>query len=69
MIFGTVKYYNSEQGFGLLIRSDGEKDVRFTFATLKKTGITGISERQKVKFDIETNPDTGKVTATKLELI
>ncbi len=69
MIFGTVKYYNSEQGFGLLIRSDGEKDVRFTFATLKKTGITGISERQKVKFDIETNPDNGKVTATKLELI
>ncbi|ACT58849.1 cold-shock protein [Hirschia baltica] len=69
MIHGTVKYYNSEQGFGLITRADNEKDVRFTFSALKKLGITGIKERQKVKFETETNPDTGKVIAVTLELV
>ena len=68
LISGTVKYYNSERGFGLLTRDDGEKDVRFLLSALKQAGLTRVNERQKVTFDLFTDPDTGKVTASAFAL-
>lgn len=68
LISGTVKFYNSEQAFGIIRRTDGEKDVRFRLEALKKIGLTGISAGQKVKFETTANPDTGKITADVIEL-
>lgn len=66
MISGTVKYYNSERRFGLIKRADGERDVRFLFDALKKSGIKDIKAGQKLRFELSTDPHTGKVTACDL---
>lgn len=68
MISGIVKFYNSEQAFGLIRRTDGEKDVRFRLDALKKAGLTSVKEGQKVRFDTQAHPDTGKITADVIEL-
>lgn len=68
MISGSVRFYNSEQGFGLIRRIDGEKDVRFHLSVLRKAGVTSLPEGQKVKFKVQTHPETGKVSASVIEL-
>lgn len=68
LISGTVKFYNSERGFGLIRRTDGEKDVRFLIGELKTAGLATLDAGQKVNFEIHSNPETGKVTASVIEL-
>ena len=69
MISGTVKFYNSEQGFGLIRRTDGEKDVRFLISELRAAGLTKVEEGQRVSFDTQANPNTGKITASTIKLV
>ena len=73
MINGTVIFYNSERGFGY-IKPEGEKedgkkkDVRVLQKSLSRAGIKGLTERQKVKFDTHTDPDSGKLTVNNIEV-
>lgn len=69
MISGIVKFYNSEQGFGLIRRTDGEKDVRFLIGELRAAGLTKLEEGQKINFDTHVNPKTGKTTASIIKLV
>lgn len=68
MISGTVKYYNSERGFGLIKRTDGERDIRVLFDAIREAGVTRLEEGQKLTFECITHPTTGKVTAGVLKL-
>ena len=67
MLDGKIKYYNSEQRFGLIKRADGDRDVRFLYDALVKAGVVSTTEGQSVKFELVVDPDTKKVTAGKLE--
>jgi len=64
---GTIKYYNSEQGFGLIKRADGERDIRFLFDALVKGGVSSASAGQKVRFEVSVDPVSNKVTADTLK--
>lgn len=68
MISGIVRFYNSERGFGIIRRLDGEKDVRFLLGALQTAGLGRISEGQKLKFELQAHSETGKITARLLEL-
>jgi CspA family cold shock protein len=45
---GTVKWYNSEKGFGFIAPSDGGKDVFVHATVLSRSGITVLTEGQAV---------------------
>jgi len=52
MRLGTVKFYNSEEGFGGITPSNGGKEVSF-FAH----GVSGVIKANNiVQFDIEFTP-------------
>ena len=73
MINGTVVFYNSDRGFGYIKpdseKGDGEKkDVRVLQKSLIRAGIKRLTERQKVKFDTHTDPDSGKLTVNNIEV-
>jgi|APFre7841882654_1041346.scaffolds.fasta_scaffold267774_2 CspA family cold shock protein len=53
-ITGKVKYYNTEKGFGFIIRDDGKSDVFFHMSRL--VGIENPAVGLKVKFVVEDSP-------------
>jgi len=51
MTTGTVKWFNSEKGFGF-ITVDGENDVFAHFSAITGDGFKSLEEGQKVEFEI-----------------
>ncbi|KQL53595.1 cold-shock protein [Heyndrickxia shackletonii] len=52
MTQGTVKWFNSEKGFGF-IEVEGGDDVFVHFSAIQGEGYKTLDEGQKVTFDIE----------------
>jgi cold shock protein len=48
---GTVKWFNSEKGFGFISGEDG-KDIFAHFSQIKSEGYKSLQEGQKVSFDV-----------------
>jgi CspA family cold shock protein len=67
MTIGTVKFYNDQKGFGFIQPDDGGKDVFVHATALERAGIRGLREGQKVTFEAQTDPRSGKIAADKLE--
>jgi CspA family cold shock protein len=63
---GTVKFYNSQKGFGFIQPDDGGKDVFVHATALERAGIRGLNEGQKVSFD--TKEDRGKIAVNNLQV-
>lgn len=54
MTIGTVKFFNSTKGFGFIEPEDGTKDVFVHISDVERSGLAGLSDGQKVEFDVET---------------
>jgi CspA family cold shock protein len=52
MATGTVKFFNSEKGFGFISPADGEKDVFVHHSNVQGQGYKTLDEGQHVEFDI-----------------
>jgi CspA family cold shock protein len=52
---GTVKFFNEEKGFGFITPDDGGKDVFVHISAVQSSGLPGLQDGQKVRFD--TEPD------------
>ncbi|MEK4425371.1 cold-shock protein [Solibacillus sp. FSL K6-1523] len=48
---GTVKWFNSEKGFGF-IEVEGENDVFVHFSSIQGEGFKTLDEGQKVEFEV-----------------
>jgi len=66
MTTGTVKFYNDQKGFGFIQPDDGGKDVFVHATALERAGIRALREGQKVTFEAQTDPRSGKIAADNL---
>ncbi|MBC3802903.1 cold-shock protein [Acetobacterium fimetarium] len=52
---GTVKWFNSEKGYGFITGEDG-KDVFAHFSQIQSSGFKSLNEGQEVTFDVTQGP-------------
>jgi cold shock protein len=65
MAKGTVKWFNSQKGFGFIQPDDGSKDVFVHITAVERAGMSGLNEGQKVTYDVAT--ERGKSAAVNLQ--
>jgi len=65
---GTVKFFNSQKGFGFIQPDGGGQDVFVHVTALDKAGIKGLAEGQKVTFDTEVDRKNGKIAVKNIAL-
>ena len=63
---GTVKWFNSQKGFGFTQPESGNKDVFVHITAVERAGLSTLNEGQKVTFDIVADRQTGKSAAENL---
>jgi cold shock protein len=63
---GTVKWFNSQKGFGFIQPENGDKDVFVHISAVERAGLGSLNEGQKVSFDIVADRRTGKSSADNL---
>ena len=56
MATGTVKWFNSEKGFGFISQDDGGPDVFVHFSAISGNGYRNLEENQKVEFETTQGP-------------
>jgi cold shock protein len=66
MATGTVKFFNTQKGFGFIQPADGSKDVFVHISAVERAGLRSLNEGQKVNFEIVT--ERGKQAAGNLSL-
>ncbi|MCS5431598.1 cold-shock protein [Staphylococcus aureus] len=63
---GTVKWFNSEKGFGF-IEVEGENDVFVHFSAINQEGYKSLEEGQSVEFEV-VEGDRGPQAANVVKL-
>lgn len=52
---GTVKFYNTQKGYGFITPDDGSKDVFVHVTAIERSGLGDLAEGVRISFD--TEPD------------
>ena len=64
---GTVKWFNSQKGFGFIQPDGGGPDVFVHISAVERAGLSGLNEGQKVSFDMAS--ERGKTNAANLKAL
>ena len=66
MAHGTVKWFNSQKGYGFIAPQGGGKDVFVHISAVERAGLTGLNEGQVVEYEEVANK--GKTSAENLKV-
>jgi len=50
---GTVKFFNTEKGYGFIKPDDGGKDIFVHISAVQRSGLASLAEGQKLSFELE----------------
>jgi CspA family cold shock protein len=66
MSTGTVKWFNSQKGYGFIQPDEGGQDVFVHISAVQRAGMTGLQEGQKLSYELTQDRRTGKSSADQL---
>ncbi len=67
MAVGTVKWFNTQKGFGFIEPEEGGKDVFVHITAVEQAGLRELPEGQKVSYELVDN--RGRQAAGNLALV
>jgi CspA family cold shock protein len=67
MATGTVKFFNSQKGFGFIQPQDGGADVFVHISAVERAGMSNLNEGQKLTYDVVS--ERGKLAAANLQSV
>jgi cold shock protein len=63
---GTVKWFNSQKGYGFIQPQDGGKDIFVHISAVQRAGLSGLNEGQVVEYEEVSN--RGRSSAENLKV-
>ncbi len=67
MATGTVKFFNHTRGFGFIQPEDGGPDVFVHASAAENAGMPPLNEGQKLIYEVQSDPRSGKSAAVALQ--
>ncbi|WP_305040821.1 cold-shock protein [Erythrobacter sp. SDW2] len=64
---GTVKFFNSQKGFGFIQQDGGGEDVFVHISAVERAGLEGLAEGQELEYNLVDRG--GKVSAQDLQVV
>ena len=64
---GTVKWFNTQKGYGFIQPEAGGPDVFVHISAVERAGMRGLNEGQKISYEIVADKRTGKSSADQLQ--
>ena len=66
-ITGTVKFFNSDKGYGFIAPESGGQDAFVHISAVERAGLRTLNQNQRVTYELETDR-RGKTSAVNLQL-
>lgn len=66
MITGTVKFFNTDKGYGFIAPEDGGSDAFVHISAVERAGMRTLDKDQRVSYELETDR-RGKTSAVNLQ--
>ena len=67
MITGTVKFFNSDKGYGFIAPEGGGGDAFVHISAVERAGLATLQKDQRVSYELETDR-RGKTSAVNLQV-
>ena len=69
MATGTVKWFNSQKGFGFIAPDGGGNDAFVHISAVERAGLGDLREGQKVGYELVSDRKSGKMSADNLKAL
>jgi CspA family cold shock protein len=67
MATGTVKFFNANKGFGFIEQGGGLPDIFVHISAVERSGLSSLTEGQKINFEVVLDRKSGKNAAENLQ--
>ncbi len=68
MATGTIKWFNTTQGYGFILPDDGTEDAFVHISAVRRAGLETLFESQTVEYEL-LEDQRGRVMADNLKLV
>lgn len=69
MTTGTVKWFNSQKGFGFIAPDEGGNDVFVHISAVERAGLHSLQDGQKIGYELVNDRRTGRASADNLQAV
>ncbi|NTF17934.1 cold-shock protein [Agrobacterium rubi] len=69
MAKGIVKFFNADKGFGFITPDNGGSDIFLHVSALQASGLSSVTEGQKISFDTEPDKRGKGPKAVNIEIL
>jgi CspA family cold shock protein len=66
MPIGTVKFFNTDKGYGFISNEDGSGDAFVHITAVERAGMGTLNKDQRISYELETGKN-GKTSAVNLQ--